>query len=122
MDDSTLIRNDHGQKIAALETSVKSLHGELGEIKAAVSSIATTLQNTRETNWATIFAGVAVLVSVIAALWAAAINPLNHDLDRLASEKEKLAEAVLVQNNKMQDLKDQVVELKSFNKFQFQSK
>jgi hypothetical protein len=89
---------NHGAKIAALETSISGINGRLDGLTRAVDSLATAYTTSQRTDWQTIFAGASILLALGGALWIAGINPVTHDVARLTMEKERLADAVIEQN------------------------
>ena len=109
--------NDQGQRIVALETSVKGLHSEMGEIKSTLGELVSVVGKGQQTNWSNVFAGATVLLAVVAGLWGACINPLNRDIERQGHSADTLASAVIAQDLKIQAIKDEVVALKSFQDF-----
>ena len=75
------------ERVARLETGMTTI---LHEIQALQGAFA----NSTRTNWGVIFAAVGLVMAV----WAAAIHPLNEDMARNENNANKLAEAVLKQN------------------------
>jgi hypothetical protein len=95
---------EHGAELTAIK-------GQMGQIVTSIGRIEGAISKSRETNWQTLFAG----ALVVAMIWAALINPLTQNADR--QEKviaqnaerqdriaEKLADAVLVQTDKIVNL------------------
>ena len=82
------------ERIGRLEVSVESLHGEFVDIRSSLGQIRDVLSRSKETNWSVVFAGVAVAGS----LYAAAIRPLSHDIERQERQAVELAKAVSLQN------------------------
>ena len=85
---------DTNERIGRLETSVESFHGELNEIKGSLKAISSAMNRSRETNWGTVIAGLAVAGSI----YAAAITPLKEANARQERASDKLSEAVIEQN------------------------
>lgn len=98
---------DHGERITKLETSIANIEGDLGGIKSAINAIGDKLSRGRETNWSVVFAGVIVVL----ALYAAAIRPLNIDIDRQVAQAGDIAKAVLEQNKMTGEMKNEVTKL-----------
>ena len=98
---------DHGERITKLETSIANIEGDLGGIKSAINAIGDKLSRGRETNWSVVFAGVIVVL----ALYAAAIRPLNIDIDRQVAQAGDIAKAVLEQNKVTGEMKNEVTKL-----------
>jgi hypothetical protein len=84
----------HGERIANLESNQKSMQAWMTSIDSKLENLAKDLSAGRRTDWGVIFTG----LMLIGAVWAAAINPISHDLERSDKAGEKLALAVLEQN------------------------
>lgn len=84
----------HGERIAFLESNQKSMQAWMTSIDSKLENLAKDLSAGRRTDWGVIFSGL-MLIGVV---WAAAINPISHDLERSDKAAEKLALAVLEQN------------------------
>jgi hypothetical protein len=84
----------HGERIANLESNQKSMQAWMTSIDSKLENLAKDLSVGRRTDWSVIVAG----LMLIGAVWAAAINPIVHDLDRSDKNAEKMAVAVLEQN------------------------
>lgn len=84
------------ERLTKVETQVASMNVELGGIWKALRDIQESLNKSQKTDWQTIFIG----LSIIGALYASAIRPIAADIARAGQTADKLAEAVLVQNEK----------------------
>lgn len=90
-------------RVSSLETSVQNLHDVVSEIKQGIETIKVALQDNAKTNWNLILtAGFLIL-----AVWAAAIHPLSDTLDNQKATAATLADAVLKQNDKINELHTQ---------------
>lgn len=81
------------ERLGRLETSVESL-------ASSVKALADSYASSRQTNWGV----VASFAVVVLALYAAAISPIHADVERAAAGAERLASAVLLQNDNIQKL------------------
>jgi hypothetical protein len=95
--------NSDSSRITRLETEQVTTSKELDGIWKTLRDIQGMLNKSQRTDWQTIFAGLVVL----GALWAAAIHPINADVERAGAVASKLADAVVVQNNKIVELEIQ---------------
>ena len=83
-----------------VESQIDTLTTGFVTLNAKVDKIFDVVNRSQKTDWNTIFAG----CLVIGALYAATIRPVENDVDRSNKTAEKLAEAVLVQNDKITSL------------------
>ena len=84
-------KSDHlDARVSSLETSVAAIHADVTEIKRLLS------QNSR-TNWGVIMSG----LLLVGSLWAAAIRPLQNDLERNERSASTVAQAVILQDSKI---------------------
>jgi hypothetical protein len=88
------------ERIGRLETEVEGFHDQFHSINLTLEKIQDSLSNSKQTNWATVIAAIVLGL----ALWAAAIRPINNDVERQSLAAEKIAEAVLIQNDKISGL------------------
>jgi methyl-accepting chemotaxis protein len=98
--ESDMIKSNTGERIGKLETTVEGFHEQFRSMNATLEKIQDSLSSSKQTNWATVIAAIVLGL----ALWAAAIRPINNDVERQALAAEKIAEAVLVQNDKISSL------------------
>ena len=112
--------NTPGERLGRVESSVDGLHSEVRDIRASVlriednfarslGALQATVLKSEETNWSVVIAGVALVVGV----YAAAIRPLQNDINRQEQTAGRIADAVLLQNQKVVDL--QVAEARQNN-------
>jgi len=87
--------------MSALETDSHNTKAQISNIFSKLEHIETMLGQSNKTNWTVIFSTLAL----VGAMWAAAIHPLNADLDRHARDAESLATAVLKQNEQINTLR-----------------
>lgn len=96
-------------RVSSLETSVDGLHSELGEVKQSMNAgfrdIQIALEANNRTNWPVLISG-AVLVM---AIYAAAIRPVQNDVDRLEKGSGTLATAVVQQNLMINEIRSQLL-------------
>jgi preprotein translocase subunit SecF len=84
-------KSDHlDARVSSLETSVSAIHADVTEIKRLLSA------NSR-TNWGVIMSG----LLLVGSLWAAAIRPLQNDLERNERSAATVAQAVIIQDSKI---------------------
>jgi methyl-accepting chemotaxis protein len=95
-----MIKSNTGERIGKLETTVEGFHEQFRSMNATLEKIQDSLSSSKQTNWATVIAAIVLGL----ALWAAAIRPINNDVERQSLAAEKIAEAVLVQNDKISSL------------------
>lgn len=74
-------RNNHAERIGRLETSVEGLHQEFSEVKLSLKAIQDAVGKSKETDWGVVFSGIGLIV----VLYAAAIRPMQNDLDRVSA-------------------------------------
>ena len=87
-------QNNHGERLSRVEQSVKGLEDWMTGIDAKMERLLTASQSSSKTDWTMVFTG----LMVVGALWAAAINPINKDVDKAGREADKLALAVIKQD------------------------
>jgi hypothetical protein len=107
---------NHSERIASLESSMRGIHSDVSDIKITLSAIQTTLGDAKKTDWTMIFTGIGVLIVVIGGLWASGIEPLNKDISRSELDSKDKAEAILKQNDKTDDLRDRIINLETIEK------
>lgn len=106
-----MARNGDGEaleRISRLETAMDGIHVELGDIKGALRAITDLVSRGRETNWSVVFGGIAIVI----ALYGSAIRPLEMEAKRQQDYQAKLAEAVIVANDKRSLLENEMVRIK----------
>lgn len=111
--------NNHAERLGKLETANVGIHESLDKFGRTLEAIQNTLNRGNKTDWMVIFTG----LTVIGALYAAAIQPLQRDITRQENYAarqdkvaEKLAEAVLIADSKTQVLRDDVVDVKAIQR------
>ena len=92
--------NDVNERLGRVETSIDSLRSDFSELRMTLRTIQEAISRGRETNWGTVFAGLAI----VGAIYAAAIRPLSADIMRQERNAETLAHAVIVKEEKIADL------------------
>ena len=98
---------DNNERIGRLETSVESFHEEIGEVRGTLKDIVRMLNRSKETNWGVILAGVAIAGSI----YAAAIRPLEKEIERQERGALEIARAVVVAGEKTSQADNQIVRL-----------
>ena len=98
---SEQIANNIPERTSALESWKSGVDKSIGSIFDKLDHIESLLSANNKTNWGVIFAGMVLALG----LWAAAIRPMNNDIDRQEKNAEVLAEAVKVQNVIQADFK-----------------
>lgn len=88
---------DVSERLGRLEAEFAAVTRDVGEIKTALGTIQDAVMRGQRTNWPVMIGASALLLS----LWAAAIRPLDNDLIRQQVSAERLATAVLIQNDKI---------------------
>ena len=107
------------ERLTKVETEVAGIREEMAGMwraqtatKDAVDKLAAVISDSNKTDWMT-FATVAGLVlTLVGCLWAAAIHPISDNVDRAAQAADKLATAVLVQNDKVSEAHADIRDLK----------
>jgi|ERR1035441_4121971 hypothetical protein len=79
----------HGEEIAGLKESQKSIVITLNRMDSAVQRIEQNFATRSQTNWVTIFTGLGVLLTMGAMFWAAMINPINKDVERTNKDSDR---------------------------------
>ena len=90
-------RNSTGERIGRLEVSVETIMSRLDHVGSLLESIQSAQAKGRETNWTVVISAALLL----GGLYAAAIHPLQADIDRQEREALTLAKAVLVQTDRL---------------------
>jgi hypothetical protein len=80
---------NHSERIAGLEANQRAFQSELVGIRQSmevmqkgIDAIRDAVAAKSQTNWANIFAGLAVFLSMAGAFWIAGVNPLDKELLR----------------------------------------
>lgn len=105
--------SDDNERLVKLETVVGSFNERFDKLENTLVAVNNVLNSSKQTNWPLIFAAITVILSTVSILWFAAIRPITSDVDRSAIAAEKLATAVLIQNDKIADQKNEIVSLSS---------
>ena len=82
------------ERISVHDTEISALKQQISAIFAKIEHIETMIGNSQKTNWSVIISG----LLLVGAVWAAAIHPMQADLDRHEKSAADLAQAVLAQN------------------------
>lgn len=92
------IETNHGnERLTKVETEVSGIREEMVGMWRTLRDIQDSLNKANKTDWNTIFAGLVLL----GALWASAIHPISADMERTSRVADKIAEAVIIQNNRI---------------------
>ena len=89
-----------GERIGRLETTVEGFHDQFRQISITLGKIQDALAVGKQTNWSLVIAG----LFLVLAIWAAAIHPINQDVERQAVAASDLAKAVLIQNSTISEI------------------
>lgn len=100
--------NNTSERLGRLETTVEALHGELSEIRSSLRDIGNAVGKSKETNWSIVFSG----AMLVGGIYAAAIAPLNADMQRQERSAGALAEAVVTRAQETVGLQAAAVELR----------
>ena len=84
------------ERLTKVETQVIAMNNELTGISKTLRDIQDAVNKGQKTDW-TVFL---MALALIGTLWAAAIHPIAADIERSNKASERLAEAVIVQNDK----------------------
>ena len=93
-------------RLGRLETTVEGFHDQFRSINATLDKIQDALNRGSQTNWSLVIAA----LFLVLAIWAAAIRPINQDVERQAAAASELARAVLIQNNTISDIQGSLKE------------
>jgi tetrahydromethanopterin S-methyltransferase subunit G len=93
--------NQGNERLTKVETKVDNITVELTGMWKALRDIQDSLNRSGKTDWMTLIALCGFLLTLIGCLWAAAIHPISADVERAAMSADKLATAVLIQNDKV---------------------
>ena len=83
-----------------VESQIDTLTTGFVTLNAKVDKIFDVVNRSQRTDWQTVFAG----LIVVGALYASAIRPIENEVSRADLTANKLAEAVIVQNDKINEL------------------
>ena len=114
--------NNHAERIGKLETAVNGIWAVLDKLQKGQDEIQHAISDSGKTNWSVLIAALGVLLSFGVVMWGAAIHPLNQDIERQSKNEDRIADAVIVQNDKwsisqeaqnakIQDLQTAVIKL-----------
>ena len=103
--------NNHAERIGKLETAFQNLATVVGDLKQGQQRIETAIGDIGKPNFSNWIAAGALLLSFALVIYGAAIHPLNQDITREETSAAKLAEAVLVQNDRQNKLENTLVRL-----------
>jgi outer membrane murein-binding lipoprotein Lpp len=92
--------NNHAERIGKLETAVTGINNQLDDITSLLRTMGNEISKSRRTDWSVVFAG----ALVVGGLWAAAIHPISSDVERTSMAADRLAQAVVVQNERQTTL------------------
>lgn len=99
----------NAERLGRLETKVESMvetvRADFTDFRSALKGIQETVGKSRETNWTVIFAGIAIVF----ALYGAAIQPMNKDLQRLESFVSTLNQSLLERNARLSTMHEELV-------------
>ena len=108
---------NHGERIGRLETSQeqfqKVVEDQFIEIRRTLNAIQNSLSRSKETNWFLVIAIMGMAVTLIGALWASAIRPINQDIERSQRDAATLAAAVVTKGELIADHSATLVKLAS---------
>ena len=90
------------ERMGRVEVSVENLHDDFARVGEAVELLSVNLNRGKETNWTLVFSA----VMLVGALYAAAISPIQKDLERQAQNDLKIVQA----DEKLHDELDLVAE------------
>lgn len=94
---------DDRERLGKLEATILSVRDELAGLRGAIAGVQSSISTSRETNWAT----VAAWLALAGALYAAAIRPISNDISRQETAAQALAEAVIEQNKTIKEMRVQ---------------
>jgi hypothetical protein len=83
-----------------VESQIDTLTTGFVTLNAKVDKIFDVVNRSQKTDWQTIFAG----LIVVGALYASAIRPIENEVSRADLTSNKLADAVIIQNDKINEL------------------
>ena len=83
-----------------VESQIDTLTTGFVTLNAKVDKIFDAVNRSQRTDWQTIFAG----LIVVGALYASAIRPIENEVSRADLTSNKLADAVIIQNDKINEL------------------
>jgi len=96
---------DVHEKVAALDSEVQAIKGDISELKRSVSEGFSEMRRafsaSSKKDYGVWIAAAALIVAIIGGLWASAISPIENDLIRQTKTAETLAAAVLAQDAKI---------------------
>ena len=105
------IQGDGGsdRRLTKVETKVDNITVELTGMWKSLRDIQDSINRANKTDWMTLATIGGLILTLIGCLYAAAIHPITADVERAAQSANKLAEAVLVQNEKFNTTETKVV-------------
>jgi hypothetical protein len=105
------------ERLGNLETafalSQKAVSDELHEIRITLRAIEGRQSKSGETNWFLVIAIMGMAVTLVGALWASAIRPINQDIERAQRDASTLATAVVTKGELIARQESDLVRLKS---------
>ena len=103
------MENQHvgNERLTKVETEVAGIREEMSgmwrsikDTKDAVDKVGQAIADSNKTDWMTFATVGGLIITVVVGLYAAAIHPIAADVERGNRTADKLAEAVLIQNEK----------------------
>ena len=99
-----------GERVERLETTVETFvqntREQFRSINASLDKIQDSLSTSKQTNWSVVIAAIVLGL----AIWAAAIRPINQDVERSAMAASDLAHAVVLQNDRINGIESSLRE------------
>jgi hypothetical protein len=91
------LQPENNERLTKVETQVVGITQDLAGIWKILRDIQDSINKSQKTDWQTILIG----LTVIGALYASAIHPIQSDIERTSADAKALAQAVIVQNDRI---------------------
>ena len=91
------LQPEKNERLTKVETQVVGITQDLAGIWKILRDIQDSINKSQKTDWQTILIG----LTVIGALYASAIHPIQSDIERTSADAKALAQAVIVQNDRI---------------------
>jgi len=88
---------ENNERLTKVETQVVGITQDLAGIWKILRDIQDSINKSQKTDWQTILIG----LTVIGAIYASAIHPIKSDIERTSADAKALAQAVIVQNDRI---------------------
>jgi len=110
------MEDENGQRIgrtdahlAHTDKAVAELRIEIHELRLAITALGERFSATGKINWPVVLSGIAVVITLISALYVAAIRPVSLQLDRLEQDRIVLTQTTVLHTGQISDMNTIIV-------------